>query len=824
MALFINLKSKTLIFNYLSILFILITTGATLQAQPGKPTVTAVRLPENVTITLDGYLNEAIWHEVKPATGFVVYEPAFGKKPYQETEVYFLYDDYGLQVGFKMHDNAPDSIYKDLSVRDNEGNTDWVALILSPANDGQNGFLFKVTAAGVQIDSKIIMDGDDESWDAVWYSKTAIVDSGWTAEFLIPWSALRFPNQSAQTWDVNIMREVRRYREVSTWHPVNKKIHGFLPQSGQLTGLNDLKTPVRLALMPYASGYLQKLTNQPNASWTFNAGLDVKYGILNNYTLDVTLIPDFGQVRSDDEVYNFSPHEIRYNENRPFFTEGTELFDKAGIFYSRRVGSRPAGYFNVYSNLQEGEQIVNNPAETQLINATKFSGRDSKGFAIGLFNAMTAPSNAVIADSLGNERNLETQGFTNYNMLLFDQSLKNNSYIHVANTNLYRHDFVANVTATSFQVKDKNQRIAFSGDGAVSQRVASELNADPGYRYGINISKIRGNLRWRVSHATINRHYNPNDMGYQAGNNTSNFYGEVGYYQWKPGRRLLSYNSVLSANYNMLEEDFRFTYLQFNLRGVAVTVKQLWIGYGFEIVPTDFHDYFEARIPGRVFIQPGFTFLRLWTSPDYRKKFLVDLNASGWKSHDGIQQGYTFNAGPRLRLNSRALLLFNVNLNVEKPSLGFADKISVNDTTIVLFGHRNINTVTSTISGNYIVSPQSAFTLRIRHYWVRTEYLDYFQLPLSGYLEPYEYNGDYSFTVNYFNIDLGYSWNFAPGSYLNIVYKNAVYTNNKGIVEHHYLRNWDAILEAPANNSISVKLIYYIDYESIRKNTRRKLL
>jgi hypothetical protein len=819
---FINIRNfNALIFKVLSFSILFLLINIVVYAQQTSHTVRAIRLSSDAAITLDGHLHEAIWSIATPATGFTVYEPEFGKKPFQETEVFFVYDDYGLYAGFRMHDNAPDSIFKDLSVRDNEGNTDCISLILSPSNDGQNGFLFEVTAAGVQIDSKIIMDGDDKSWDAVWYSKTAINDSGWSAEFLIPWSAIRFPNEEAQTWDINMMREVRRHREISTWHPVDKKRHGFLPQSGKLTGLDNLKTPVRLALMPYSSGYLQKLTNQEKASWTFNAGLDVKYGILNNYTLDVTLIPDFGQVRSDDEVYNFSPHEIRYNENRPFFTEGTELFNKAGIFYSRRIGSRPAGYHKVSGELKEGEQIVTNPAETQLINATKFSGRNSKGFAVGVFNAITAPSTATIVDTLGKERTIETQGFTNYNMVVFDQSLKNNSYVHFANTNLYRNDFLANVTATSFQIKDKGQRVAFTGEGRLSQRVVPEISENPGYQYGLYMSKINGNFRWRAGHSTTNRNYNPNDMGYMAVNNTSDVYGEIGYYQWKPGSKLLSYNSVLSASYNMLEEDFRFTYLQFNLRGVAVTVKQLWIGYGFEIVPTDFHDYYEARIPGRVFIQPGFTFLRLWTSPDYRKKFLVDLNASGWKSHDGIQQGYALNISPRLRLNSRALLLVSLNLNNELPSLGYADQLNVNDSTVVLFGHRNINTLTATLSGNYVVNTLSAFSLRIRHYWVRTQYLDYFQLPLSGYVEPFDYQGDYSFTVNYFNIDLTYSWNFAPGSYLNLVYKNAVFTRQNGLVQHHYLRNWDNIMESPANNSISVKLIYYFDYESIRKNRRK---
>lgn len=809
---------------YLINLFFLLAIPSSILCQNTGYQVTAIRIQLPAKVEIDGDLTETAWLSAIPATGFTVYEPEFGKKPLNETEAFFLYDDYGLYIGLKMHDSSPDSIVRDLSVRDDEGNSDWVSLLISPSNDGQNGFMFEVTAAGVQIDSKIISDGagDDLSWDAVWYSKTSMKPDGWIAEILIPWSAIRFPNLGEQTWDINVMREVRRYREQSTWHPVDRRKHGFLTQSGKITGLNGLHTPIRLALMPYGSGYLQKLSNEKHTSYTFNAGLDLKYGILNNFTLDATLIPDFGQVRSDDEIYNFSPHEVKYNENRPFFTEGTELFNKAGIFYSRRIGQRPAGYNGVSGVLAEGDSVLTNPLETQLINATKFSGRTRGGFAIGLFNAMTKASFATICDSNDFVREYLTQPFTNYTMVVLDQSVANNAFIHLANTNVARNGYGANVTATSIQLKNRKQSYAVSGNGAFSQHFISDQESDPGYRYGLSVSRISGDFRWTFGHSAISQAYNPNDMGYQTVTNTSDITGTIGYYQFRPVRNMLNYNIVASGSYNMLHQDYHFTYAQLNLRANTTYRNRLSLGGSFEVVPTELHDYYEARIPGRVFIQPGYSFLRVWFSPDYRKKFLVDLNGAAWKSHDTIQRGYSLSVSPRLRLNQRSLMILGVTLEQELPSIGYVDQVSISDSTILLFGERRINTLTTTLTAQYILSPLSSFSLRVRHYWVTTEYNQFYALPEDGYVAPTLYTGEHDFTLNIFNIDLGYAWNFAPGSYLNIVYKNALFQNGEGKAEYHYGRNWQNILETPATNSISVKLIYYIDYESIRRNFKHK--
>src|SRR5258705_3008790 len=157
--------------------------------------------------------------------------------------------------------------------------------------------------------------------------------------------------------------------------------------------------------------------------------MDVKYGISQAITLDMTLIPDFGQVQSDNQVLNLTPFEVKYNDKRPFFTEGTELFGKGNLFYSRRVGGRPLHFYDLGNYMNNDEHIVKNPVETKLINATKVSGRLQNGLGVGFFNAISSPQHAVVEDNAGNQREIQTNPLTNYNIIVLNQSLKNNSSV-----------------------------------------------------------------------------------------------------------------------------------------------------------------------------------------------------------------------------------------------------------------------------------------------------------------------------------------------------------------------------------------------------------
>lgn len=380
-------------------------------------------------ITIDGELNEPEWQHADPARGFVTYSPTMGLPESQRTEVRVVYDNKAVYFGIYLYDTAPDSILRELTKRDQveNANVDQFKISLNPYNDGQNLFQFIVSAANVQSDSKQssassstedMYHRGDPSWNTVWYSKIRLTSEGWMLEVEIPYAALRFPKQDVQVWGINFQRTVRRTRETTTWNPVDRNF-GEESQVGELLGIHSVKSPIRLELYPFAAGYYQ--FSPDGNGFSYAAGMDLKYGINDAYTLDMTLIPDFGQRKSDQVVLNLTPYEVKYSENRQFFTEGMELFDKSGLFYSRRIGKRPSGYYGVWDKLDEGESVRQNPEEAKLINVTKISGRNTKNLGIGFLNAMTANTFATITDPDGNEERILTNPFSNYNMLVLDQ-------------------------------------------------------------------------------------------------------------------------------------------------------------------------------------------------------------------------------------------------------------------------------------------------------------------------------------------------------------------------------------------------------------------
>ncbi|MDT8309018.1 MAG: sugar-binding protein, partial [Bacteroidales bacterium] len=253
--------------------------GYFIVAQSIQKSVEAIRIKDDKAPVIDGVLNDHCWDTGIFADNFIEYEPNNGGNPSFDTKVWFTYDDNALYVGAEMLDSSPDSIHTDLSQRDEVGNSDWFMLALSPSNDGQNGFKFIVTAAGVQSDIQIIKDNDYSSWDAVWHSDVSFTDSSWTLEIKIPWSAIRFPARELHRWDVNMMREIRRYRQQSSWHFIDKSKDGRLSQTGKLTGIYAITPPLRLSILPYASGYLNYYPQEKKPNYVMNYGADLRLGI-----------------------------------------------------------------------------------------------------------------------------------------------------------------------------------------------------------------------------------------------------------------------------------------------------------------------------------------------------------------------------------------------------------------------------------------------------------------------------------------------------------------------------------------------------------------
>ena len=799
-------------------------------ANPNK-SIKANRCSEPLKI--DGLLTEDIWKTSEKATAFIQNEPVPGKPSTFETESYFIYDNNAVYIGARMYDTEPNKILKELSLRDRIGNADNFSVFFDTYKSGLNGFLFTVTASGVQGEAIVSNNSEDSNWNAVWESAVNIDEFGWTIEIKIPYSSLRFPASEVQDWHVQFGREIRRLREYSYWSPIDPLIDGWVQQAGVVTSIENVKSPVRLSLTPYLSGYVNTTYN-PNSNTqklqsgiAYSAGLDLKYGINDAFTLDMTLIPDFGQVISDKQVLNLSPFEVFFDENRQFFTEGTELFNKGNLFYSRRIGGSPLNYDNINNFISQGESIQNNPEITQLFNATKISGRTKGGTGLGVFNAIVGEEFATVRRSDGTERSVKTNSTTNYNAFVIDQNLKNNSFVSLINTNVLREgsDYDANVTGTFFNFKTKDQRFFISGSGVLSQKMYLD-STDLGHSYNVALGKISGNWTYEVGHGVESENYDPNDMGFLLSPNEKYFYAEGGYTQYKPKNEdLQRYSFDVSTTYSRLYKPDVFTDFGINFSGFMMWKTRFAIGINGRIEPVETYDYFEPRTLdfNRALILPKSYNIGGFVSSDYRKPFAYDVRFS-IRDFDALgRNNISTSINPRIRLSDKFSIFTATTITSITEEPGYVNKkfaLTIDDVSPqdILMGVRDRLIVENSLTSKFTFNSVMNINVRVRHYWDKVRYQSFGTLSQEGYVDEVSFNGKndagdpiYDRNVNIFNIDLQYNWRFAPGSDIVMVWKNQIFNSDKNY-ERDYFRNLGGLFDSIQSNSFSIRVLYFLDY------------
>lgn len=824
----------------LSLAFFFQTELAYSQLNGEKRTLQAVRTEESIRI--DGILDEAVWQQADAATDFTQFQFQWKVPSAYKSEVKIVYDNNALYVGAMLYDPSPDSIRKQLSQRDELGATDFFGIALDTYKDGINGFEFIVSAGGVQLEAKTINGGNEDfNWDAVWQSAAHINEKGWVVEMKIPYSAIRFPNQDAQEWGLQFFREVNRSRDKSTWSPIDPEIAGFTLQQGTLLGVNGIEAPIRLSLTPYLSAYYDVFNDRPNDqvshATSYNGGADLKYGLNDAFTLDMTLIPDFGQVQSDNQVLNLTPFEVYFVERRQFFTEGVELFDKGNLFYSRRVGGTPYAFWDVYGNLGDGETVINNPQQARLLNATKVSGRTQGGLGIGVFNAIEGETYATIEDAEGASREELTGPLTNYNVVVFDQNLKNNSNAYLINTNVTRNGGFddANVTGGGFALKNEKQTYGAEGKFIASQQYRGGQNsADMGYAHSLYAGKIGGNFQATAGYWFEGPSYDPNDLGFLQNNNTVNYGIQLQYNHFDPIWHINSLYTSGGLDYTRIVDPNEFFNFSGWLNVTAGFQNFLFAGMFWATEPVVTYDWFEPRSPGRYYTFPVNNNIGGFVSTDYSKRIAFDLNANfRWfaeevnRDIEGKRSRVNVYFSPRVRFSDKLTLILDQSVSVWPNDIGWTDpsigweEIPEN---FVLLGRRDYSEYSSVINLAYTPTVKMGFTFRLRHYWSFATYQEFYELgDEDGLLNPTTYNTsnalggtDNDANFNAFNIDFVYTWFFAPGSEMNVVWKQAIYQFGD-YVYPNYGDDLEAVFNSPVGNNFSVKVIYYLDYLYLRK-------
>lgn len=393
----------------------------TLGAPAPAPTMTTIARRAVSPPVIDGGDGDDVWKTAQRVAGFRVFDPVEDGDPTFQTEGRIAYDDRNLYVFVRAFDPHPDSIMALLSRRDERTQSDYVRVIIDSYHDKRTGYQFMVNPAGVQRDIYLYNDSEEDvTWNAVWEVKTAIDSLGWTAEFRIPLSQLRYPERDEHVFGIGIHREVARLNERSSWPLWRRTQFGIASQLGEVRGLTGIASARRLELMPYSvqSNDSRQRADGYGRSQRMSVGADLKYGLSTNLTLDATINPDFGQVEADPGVLNLGAFEQFFEERRPFFLEGTGIFrfdidcndgQCTGPFYSRRIGRSPqVGFLSA-----DGNAV---PLNSTILGAAKVTGRLSSGLSLGVLNAITGRES--VAESLTVEPR------TNYFVARMQQDLR----------------------------------------------------------------------------------------------------------------------------------------------------------------------------------------------------------------------------------------------------------------------------------------------------------------------------------------------------------------------------------------------------------------
>ena len=403
-------------------------------------------------IVLDGRLGDAAWVSAEPASDFVQQRPAPGTGASERTEARVVFDAAALYIAMRLFDARPDSLIAPLGRRDSDAYGDWAHVIVDSYHDRRTGFHFAVNPAGTRRDGMISNDAEwqeDESWDAVWEVAVSRDSLGWSAEFRIPLTQLRFercgasgasdgpavtltrasaasrPTTSSDgcVWGIQFVRDLGRRNERSLWAPIALDVGGYVSRFGTLAGVDGIRSPRRAELVPYS---LAQVTRAPlergNPFFRSTAlggalGADLGLGITSRLTLSATINPDFGQVEADPSEVNLTGFETFLRERRPFFVEGGDIFQyplgdgfffgEEQLFYSRRIGRAPQ------LDDPDDADAVDRPDATTILGAAKLSGKVG-AWTLGVLDAVTSAERARYTTLGGTRGSFIVEPTTNY--------------------------------------------------------------------------------------------------------------------------------------------------------------------------------------------------------------------------------------------------------------------------------------------------------------------------------------------------------------------------------------------------------------------------
>ena len=779
---------------------------------------------------IDGKLNDLHWLNSNPAKNFERWMPNNGSKEKKgyENLVYMGYDDNNIYIAGILKN--PNTIPIELSQRDNiwDVNAETFFVSINTYDDNINYQGFQVTSAGTQGDmyTSVEMSPTDWDYDTVFESKVSINDNNWTLEMKIPFSALRFPSKNIQNWGINFGRKIVESGEVYTWNFVDQINSVYAESMGLVKGIEGVTPPIRLFFYPYAQTSVD-FKNGNNPLNAYSAGMDLKYGINNSFTLDATLIPDFGQVAFDEKELNLSPFEQKFDENRAFFTEGSQLFKKAdtggfrggNFFYSRRIGDDIS--LNLEEVIDDNEEIINYDTKAKLINSIKLTGTTDSGLSIGIINSITDKAYANI-------RNINSKEIikkliaplTNYNVLSLSQTALNEySTFSFLNTNVNRGSDFNNSNNSALVIDLFDNKRKFNFNASVFQSNSKSFSEIKGFRGGISLSELTGSLRFDIGWNGVDSNYYQNDLGYYNLRNDQRLWTRIKYMTFEPSKLFEKVEGYLwmSERSRFFPKILKSRGARIGIEAISLNLEQIKASFDYT---SKYKDFEETRKEDFFIYQPAEYELEFSYRSDTRKKLVY---GSGIEHSYGVNEQFNEDSSETeiefysgYRLSNQFKVELGISNGISKNEIGYV--FDENDD--IYFGNRKVKFTENNISLNYNFDSYKSLSLKLRQFWSSALYKDdFFKLKSDGNRSVSDKNtSDYDPNTNFnlWNLDLSYDWEFAPGSKITFLYRNNIF-NEDNLSGISYYKSTKELFEKPINHQLSLRINYFIDFNLLKK-------
>lgn len=795
---------------------------------------------------IDGFLNEQGWKLAIPVTGFQQFDPEEGVPASEETSVRILYDDDALYVGVFCYDSSPTEIVQQLTRRDRSAQSDRFSIIIDSYHNHNTAFLFSCSVSGVQSDGVLSYDGlaYDIQLDAVWDFEAKILTDGWSAEFKIPFSVLRFSGQKGEyVWGINFRRYIARKKETDEWVMVPRQeappgTISSVSKMGNLSGIINIQPPLHIEILPYHVSKINYLS-QPKPFRTEgeydpnNFGLDLKYGITPDLTVDIAVNPDFGQVEVDQAELNLTVFETLYPEKRPFFLEGAQIFsfgnsfdrEQMRLLYSRRIGRQPTGYENIGNYVSsDGDTLMvgrnarfsKKPEITTTLAAGKFSGKISQSLEFGVLSAITDCEKAIIEGIEKKSPPIIVEPRANYNVVRLRQNIyggSSYSSIGFMATGSFKHQqtsaFSGGVDWSSRFIEGKYGIDGYIAGSHLKPNSNKKLSGSAGR---LAVGKLEGE-HWLAfsGYDFSSEKFSIDDLGYYSQPREHGGYFQISYKDDHAVAPFYRYGLTGQTNYRWNWNGNRtLNHIEFE---PAFEFRNFWL-----LTLNIFHEfpayddknklsYGEYAPPVDLYKRPqGERFLATLQT-DSRKPIMLTLQTGyyyymkGARTYSNVIQT---TIKPLSWMDFVPGVTFMKTINEEAWLVG-----GYTDDGLCLFGDRNVDYYNFSLKGTITFTPKIGVQFFSQVFLLKLRYANFKKLlgPENlPSLSDYPTNIDNILKV--FSTNIVFRWEYLPGSTFFLVWTQAR-NGRDGIYSQTILRDFWDTFRIPMDNVILAKICYW---------------